>query len=135
LEENYGRGRHRRCTQPDRCRVAATVPVTGIAGLAATVLIFVAVLVGTRTEPTFNATASEVLAYYRSPNTPGADFRSFVLTVGLITFIWFVVALTTLLRRAEGGLPWRSTIAMVSGVLLVAPVLSGSGGCCRLPRQ
>jgi hypothetical protein len=60
------------------------------------------------------------------PTRRGPDFRSFVLTVGLITFIWFVVALTTLLRRAEGGLPWRSTIAMVSGVLLVAPVLSGS---------
>ena len=100
--------------------------VTGIAGLAATVLIFAAVLAGTRTEPTFNATAAEVLAYYRSPNTPGADFRSFVLTVGLIAFVWFVVALTTLLRRAEGGLPWRSTIAMVSGVLFVAPLLSGS---------
>ena len=44
----------------------------------------------------------------------------------MITFVWFVVALTTLLRRAEGEPPWRSTIAMVSGVLLVAPVLSGS---------
>jgi hypothetical protein len=44
---------------------------TGIAGLAATVLIFAAVLAGTRTEPTFNATATEVLADYRSPNTPG----------------------------------------------------------------
>jgi hypothetical protein len=100
--------------------------VAGIAGLAAVVLIFVAVLVGTRQEPTFNAAATEVLSYYQSPNTPGADFRSFVLTVGLITFVWFVVALTTLLRRAEGEPPWRSTIAMVSGVLLVAPVLSGS---------
>jgi hypothetical protein len=100
--------------------------VTGIAGIAAVVLIFAAVLVGTRQEPTFNAAATEVLAYYQSPNTPGADFRSFVLTVGLITFVWFVVALTTLLRRAEGESPWRSTIAMVSGVLLVAPVLSGS---------
>ena len=44
----------------------------------------------------------------------------------MITFVWFVVALTTLLRRAEGEPPWRSTIAMVSGVLFVAPVLSGS---------
>jgi hypothetical protein len=63
--------------------------ITGIAGLAATVLIFAAVLVGTPKEPTFNATATEVLAYYLSPNTPGADFRSFVLTVGLIAFVWF----------------------------------------------
>jgi hypothetical protein len=44
----------------------------------------------------------------------------------LIAFVWYVVALTTLLRRAEGEAPWRSTIAMVSGVLLVALVLSGN---------
>jgi hypothetical protein len=43
----------------------------------------------------------------------------------LITFVWFVVGLTTLLRRAEGEAPWRSTIAVATGVLFVAPVLSG----------
>jgi hypothetical protein len=100
--------------------------VTGIAGLAAVVLIFGAVVVGTRPEPSFTATATEFLAYYRSPNTPAAQFRSFALTVGLIAFLWFVVALTTLLRRAEGEPPWRSTIAMVSGILLPALVLSGN---------
>jgi hypothetical protein len=100
--------------------------VTGVAGLAATVLIFVPVVVGTRPEPTFTATATEVLTYYRSPNTVAAEFRSFVFTVGLVTFVWFVVALTTLLRRAEGEAPWRSAIAMGSGVLFVALVLSGN---------
>lgn len=49
--------------------------VAGIAGLVAVVLIFVAVLVGMRQEPTFNSAAIEVLSYYQSPNTPGADFR------------------------------------------------------------
>jgi len=100
--------------------------VTGVAGLAAVVLIFVPIVVGTPPEPDFNAPATEFLTYYRSPHTPGAQFRSFIFTAGLITFVWFVVALTTLLRRAEGEAPWRSTIAMVSGVLLVAPVLSGN---------
>jgi hypothetical protein len=100
--------------------------VTGVAGLAAIVLIFVPIVVGTSPEPDFNAPATEFLTYYRSPDTPGAQFRSFIFTVGLITFVWFVVALTTLLRRAEGEAPWRSTIAMVSGVLLVAPVLFGN---------
>jgi hypothetical protein len=100
--------------------------VTGIAGLAAVVLIFGAVVVGTREEPSFDVPATEVLAYYRSPDTPGAEFRSVVLTVGLIAFLWFVVALTTLLRRAEGEPPWRSTIAMVSGILLPALALSGN---------
>jgi hypothetical protein len=99
---------------------------TGVAGLAAVVLIFVPIVVGTRTEPRFDAAATEFLRYYQSPNTPAAPLRSFPFTVGLITFVWFVVALSTLLRRAEGAPPWRSTIAMVSGVLLVALVLSGS---------
>ena len=100
--------------------------VTGIVGLAAVVLIFVPIVVGTRPEPAFTATATEVLTYYKSPNTPGAPFRSFVFTIGLVTFVWFAVALTTLLRRAEGEAPWRSGIAMGSGVLSVALVLSGN---------
>ena len=99
--------------------------VTGITGLATVVLIFTAVLVGTRQEPTFNATAAAILTYYRSPDTPATELRSIVLTAGLITFVWFVVALTTLLRRAEGEAPWRSTTAMISGVVLAALVLSG----------
>ena len=100
--------------------------VTGVAGLAAIVLILVPIVVGTRPEPAFTAAATEVLTYYKSPNTPAAEFRSFVLTVGLVTFVWFVVALTALLRRAEGEAPWRSAIAMGSGVLFVALVLSGN---------
>jgi hypothetical protein len=39
----------------------------------------------------------------------------------LVTFVWFVVALTTLPRRAEGEAPWRSAIAM-GCVLFVALV-------------
>ena len=55
-----------------------------------------------------------------------APFRSFVFTGGLVTFLWFVVALTTLLRRPEGEAAWRSAVAMASGVLFVALVLSGN---------
>jgi hypothetical protein len=100
--------------------------VTGVAGLAAVILILVPIVVGTRPEPAFTATATEFLPSYRSPHTPAAPFRSFVFTVGLVTFVWFVGALTTLLRRAEGEAPWRSAIAMGSGVLFVALVLSGN---------
>jgi hypothetical protein len=41
--------------------------VTGVAGLAAVVLIFVPIVVGMRTEPAFTATATEFLTYYKSP--------------------------------------------------------------------
>jgi hypothetical protein len=100
--------------------------VTGIAGLAAVVLTFVPIVVGTPTEPHFDSSATKFLAYYRLPDTPGAPIRSFFFIAGLVTFVWFVVALTMLLRRAEGEAPWRSTIAMVSGALLVAMVPLGN---------
>ncbi|WP_328526167.1 hypothetical protein [Kribbella sp. NBC_00359] len=99
--------------------------VTGIAGLAVVVLLFV-VLVGSRAEPAFTAPAAEFLAHYRSPNTVASPFRSFALTIGLVTFVWFGVALSILLRHAEGEAPWRSSIAMVSGVLFAALVLTGN---------
>ena len=84
-------------------------------------------LVGTRSEPDITAaTATEFLTFYQSPNTIAAPFRSFAFTLGVVTFVWFVAALTTLLRRAEGEAPWRSTIALGSGVLFVALVLSGN---------
>ena len=99
--------------------------VTGVAGLAAVVLLVV-VLVGSRAEPPFAAGADEFLTHYQSPNTVASEPRSFGLTVALVSFVWFVVALSTVLRRAEGEGPWRSSVAMVSGVLSVALVLSGN---------
>lgn len=100
--------------------------VTGIVGLAAVVLTLVPIVVGTPTEPPFDSSATEFLAYYRLPDTPGAPIRSFFFIAGLVTFVWFVVALTMLLRRAEGEAPWRSNIAMVSGALVVAMVPLGN---------
>ena len=64
--------------------------VTGVAGLATIVLIFGA-LIGTREEPPFAAAAAEFLTHYRSPDTVASPFRSFVFTVGLVTFVWFIV--------------------------------------------
>jgi hypothetical protein len=117
---------HRRPTDPSDVAQRRLSRVTGIAGLAAVALTFGPLVIGTRPEPSFDATATEFLTYYRSPNTPGHELRSFVFVVGLITFVWLVVTLTMLLRRAEGEPPWRSTTAMLSGVLFVAVVLIGN---------
>jgi hypothetical protein len=100
--------------------------VIGLTGLATVVLFVLAVAVGTRQEPGFDAPAIDVLTYYRSGHTPATQFRSFALVLGSVTFVWFVVGLSILLRRAEGEVPWRSTIALVSGALLPALVLSGN---------
>lgn len=99
--------------------------VTGIAGLVSVALIF-GTLIGTREEPAFTSPAGEFLTHYQSPNTIAAPLRSFVFTVGLVSFVWFAGTLTTLLRRAEGEPSWRSTVAAASGVLFVAAVMFGN---------
>ena len=100
--------------------------VTGVTGLA-TVVLFLSAVVGTRDEPLSSAGAPEFLAYYRSPDTDAGPVRSFLFTVSLVLFVCFAGSLTTLLRRAEGEAPWRSTIAMGCGVLFIALGLSGVG--------
>jgi hypothetical protein len=98
---------------------------TGIAGLTAVVLVFV-VLVGSRSEPAFDAPAAEFLTHYQASNTVASPLRSFGLVLALMSFVWFGVALSLLLARAEKEPPWRSSIAMVSAVLFAVLVLSGS---------
>lgn len=99
--------------------------VTGVAGLV-TIALVVGALIGTHEEPAFTAFASEFLTHYRAPNTVAAPLRSFVFTVGLVSFVWFAGALTTMLRRAEGEPSWRSTVALACGVLFVASVMFGN---------
>lgn len=100
--------------------------VTAVAGVATIVVFFISV-VGTRDEPLFTAAASEFLAYYQSPDTVAAPLRGFLFSLWLVAFVWFIGALTTMLRRAEGEAPWRSTIAMGCGVVFVVLGLSGAG--------
>ena len=40
--------------------------------------------------------------------------------MSMLVFLWFAVGLSLILRRAEPDPPWRSTVALMSGVLLVA---------------
>ena len=93
-----------------------------IAELARTPDPLVPVVVGAP-RATLRAAATEVLSYYRSPETVAAPFRSFVFTVGLVTFVWFVPHDSPCCRGGGGEAPWRSAIAMGS-VCSVALVLS-----------
>lgn len=99
--------------------------VTAIAGLTALVLVF-GPLIGTREEPAFTAPASAFLAHYQSPDTIAAPLRSFIFTVGLVSFVWFAGALTAMLRQTESEPPWRATVGLASAVLFVALVLFGN---------
>jgi hypothetical protein len=125
-----------RCTDFWHCRVAAPWQRHWRRRLAAIVLIFVAV-VGTRDEPSFTATATEFLTYYHAPDTVATPFRSFLFTVGLVTFVWFVLGLSILLRRAEGEAAWRvgNRDGLPCALRGPRPVRDRERGRCRVPRR
>jgi len=71
-------------------------------------------------EPPFTASNEEARAYLANVSVGWPQTAMALSSVAAIGILWFVVGLTLLLRRAEGDPPWRSTIALVSGVLLTA---------------
>ncbi len=100
--------------------------VTGIAGLVTMILVFVPVIARSGREPGFDGTTEEIAAFFQSVDTPLAEFGSFLFTLGMIAFLWFVIGLSVLLRTAEREPAWRSVVAASSGVVLVALVLAGN---------
>ena len=95
--------------------------VTGIAGILATLLIFVPITaISTLGEPGFDASREEAAEFFQNGDTAWVSAASATAAVGMLAFLWFAAALTTLLRRAEGEPTWRSTVALVSAVLVAA---------------
>lgn len=91
---------------------------TGAAALVAVVLLFAPIIaISTVGEPAFDATNEEAAEFFRNTDTPWIAAAEATASVGMLAFLWFVVGLTTLLRRVEGEPAWRSTVALVSGTL------------------
>ena len=95
--------------------------VTGIAGIIATVLLFAPIIaISTLGEPGFDATRAEAATFFQNGDTAWVAVLEATAALGMMAFLWFVAGLTTILRRAEGEPAWRSTVALVSGVLVAA---------------
>lgn len=95
--------------------------VTGIAGIVATVLLFAPIIaISTLGEPGFDATAEDAAEFFRAGDTGWVTAAEATAALGMLSFLWFVAGLTTLLRRTEGEPAWRSTVALVSGALVAA---------------
>jgi hypothetical protein len=108
---------------------ATLARVTGAAGLAGLVLIFVPIIALSVGEPAFDATREEIAAFYRNTaESSWADGAEAVLLLGVVTLTLFIVGLCLLLRRAEGEPPWRSTIALVFGALFAAFIFTNTSG-------
>jgi hypothetical protein len=107
-------------SQPDPW--ASLARATGGAGLTGIVLIFTPIIaMASLGEPAFVATREEVAAFFRNTaESSWADAAGTVALLGLVALMWFMVGLCLLLRRAEGDPPWRSTMALVFGVLFAA---------------
>lgn len=95
--------------------------MTGVSGLVAIAIQFTAVIaVGSVGEPPLQATTAEAAKFFRATEAAWAQGAQAATSLGMVVFLWFVVGFALLLRRAEGDPPWRSGIALTSGVLVTA---------------
>jgi hypothetical protein len=102
--------------------------IIGWIGLVGTVLLFTGVITGSPGEPPTDATSAAAAAFLRGLDTPWVRFADALAHVGVFVLLWFMVGLALLLRRVEGDLPLRSTMAALCGVLVAAYVILGSSG-------
>lgn len=94
---------------------------TGILALVAVVLLFAPIIaISTLGEPGFDASGEAAAEFFRIGDTAWIAVAEAAAAIGMLIFLWFVVGLTALLRRAEGEPAWRSTVALVSGTLVAA---------------
>jgi hypothetical protein len=113
---------------PPADRTRALFLTTGIAGIASVVLLFGGqglIQVG-GAEPAFDAPAAAILAFFDARDPWLFPAGAYLSTLGLAALLWFFGGTYAILKSNEGASPWRSTIALISGVAFVAGV--GGGG-------
>lgn len=110
-------------TKPTRTSLERTIGLTGIAGM---VLLFAAIIATATNEPELDASTAEAADFIKSLDTSWIPPVEAVSDIGMIVLLWFLVGLPLLLRRHEGEVPVRSTVAMLSGVLVAAFVVLDS---------
>jgi hypothetical protein len=104
-------------------RGSAVARNIGLAGIIGTVLLFAATILGSPGEPPLDATSAEAARYIAGLDESWKPAVAVVADLAMMTLLWFMVGLGLLLRRIEGEVPIRSTMAMLSGVLVAAYVV------------
>ncbi|HEX2806291.1 MAG TPA: DUF4386 family protein [Kineosporiaceae bacterium] len=95
----------------------------GLAGIVGTVLLVAVVVVGSSGEPPLDATTAEAAHYLQSLDQWWIPPLRAIFHIATMLLLCFMAGLALLLRRAEGEVPVRSTIAMLSGALFAAYVI------------
>jgi len=98
----------------------------GVAGLVGTVVLFAGLIAGSPGEPPTDATTEAAAAFIRGLDVTWVRTAEVVADIGMFVLLWFMVGLALLLRRVEGDVPLRSTIAVLSSVLVAGFVILDS---------
>jgi hypothetical protein len=113
----------------DDARQVRLMSVTaGVAGLASLVLVFggQAFVLAGGGEPAFDAPPAEIADFVAKRDDDLYPVGSYLSVLFALAFVWFLAGLYGVLRRVEGEPPWRSRVALVSG-LVFASALTGGG--------
>ena len=103
--------------------------LAGIAGWAATVMVFTGVIISSSTgapEPNFDASAEQIQRYLETQDPWAGAVGGFLLAFGLVAWLWFVCGLAAALRRPGARPDLLSTVVLVSGTAAVAVMLTGA---------
>jgi hypothetical protein len=102
---------------------------TGVAGIAAVVLLFVGQLVGaigSRTEPAFDGSTQEIVAFLGSLRSGPQTAGNVIVLVGVVAFLTFAAGLRDVLAPAGEGLSVLAVrAAQLCTVALVVAVMAG----------
>ena len=98
---------------------------TGIAGLAGFVLVAVsqAFVQAGGGEPAFDAPGQEILSFFETRNDTLYPIGSFLGLIAVLALLWFFAGFWAVLQSAEGMPPWRSVVALGSGLVYVVLVM------------
>ncbi|MBA2560767.1 MAG: DUF4386 family protein [Propionibacteriales bacterium] len=107
----------------DVVRRAPLERIIGLAGIAGTVLLFTSVITGAPNEPPLGATTAEAADFVKGLDASWVPAVEAVGDIAMMTLLWFMVGLPLLLRRYEGDIPLRSTVATLSAALVAAYVV------------
>ena len=100
--------------------------VIGATGLVGTVVLFVGLIAGSPGEPPINATVAQAAEYIRGLDATWIRLLEVVADIGMFVLLWFMVGLALLLRRVDGEVPLRSTMAFLSALLVAGYVILDS---------